>query len=587
MGCIDALMADKKDKNELANNSIYLFEGNEEFEEVLRKGADYDFAVICANSDIGFIKKLKAVFEGGEFDKNEIVKIIECLPGRIIIVGEKPDSWDNYSSSENCEEEKGEEEEKEDSYFKKWLTKRICWVSKIDINNFNLKEDGNSIDVKNLSDKEKFKLKIYEIWVEHVRDEMIKCKDCKISLEGLDEFGKAGSGGLRERALANYKILVYMLMGIFPKVDQKILEFSVLAPLNGLCLLTQNECDSLRNDILIKLNCFKIEKVLVDITSEFKKYENCLYLKNDAFKLVFEENNQTFPVYVSQCIKDWIIFLTKIEDDCLNQEVQNNLEEIINDLKTPAFGENIASGSNNKFSLNNSNSNDIKISFKRHGEKLAKKEEKENIINFTDGEYYHENLSGSTVHLSLISSQLSGDSFNNFKIIYSLMENGLLRILVADERVARFVGQNPTARENLSVSGMDVVKSLDGLPLGENVKVNIGKYASGDAESYNSLKEYINAEVYHILIIHQGILDKIASEKPELSSPKKMEEVIQFWKERFFPYVIVTSGRGTPANVPENAKFIPFSIVETTLMKQYHEKYILTKILMKSLPARR
>jgi hypothetical protein len=75
----------------------------------------------------------------------------------------------------------------------------------------------------------------------------------------------------------------------------------------------------------------------------------------------------------------------------------------------------------------------------------------------------------------------------------------------------------------------------------------------------------------YLLIIHQGIFDKIKE-----TNPRKL---ILDLKDSF-PFIQITSGRGKPENVPKGEKFIEFSNIEQ-VMKEYSEDLILTKIAFK------
>ena len=74
------------------------------------------------------------------------------------------------------------------------------------------------------------------------------------------------------------------------------------------------------------------------------------------------------------------------------------------------------------------------------------------------------------------------------------------------------------------------------------------------------------------LIIHQGILDEA-----EISNYTHF--VIKL-KDKV-PFVIITSGRGRPPTLPYGIKFLPFSVIEGFLIKNYPEKPLLCKILMR------
>ena len=84
-----------------------------------------------------------------------------------------------------------------------------------------------------------------------------------------------------------------------------------------------------------------------------------------------------------------------------------------------------------------------------------------------------------------------------------------------------------------------------------------------------------------MLIIHQGILDKwfrgVVEDKGKMAT---LYEALKY----VFSYVIITTGRGTPSNIPDMARVLPFSTIETTLFRKYTEKLVLIDAIMNILP---
>lgn len=75
-----------------------------------------------------------------------------------------------------------------------------------------------------------------------------------------------------------------------------------------------------------------------------------------------------------------------------------------------------------------------------------------------------------------------------------------------------------------------------------------------------------------VLIIHQGILDKWQADE---AGRLYTREVLK-WKDQF-PFVVVTSGRGKPSNVPRGVRFLPFPSIEACIAGNYFEKLTLTR----------
>ncbi|RKX59119.1 MAG: hypothetical protein DRP29_05290, partial [Thermodesulfobacteriota bacterium] len=201
-------------------------------------------------------------------------------------------------------------------------------------------------------------------------------------------------------------------------------------------------------------------------------------------------------------------------------------------------------------------------------------------------EYYHESLSGSSEHFVILESILTGkENYNYYKMLYQLIENGVIRIMVADERIMRYAGSNENVKTALECAGVYVVQNIDGLTLkngNEEKKVSLGDIENVGLPGYEEVKKKMKDknEDFDFFIIHQGILDKI-EESQKNGIKIDWKETIREWKKEVAPFVIVTSGRGRPVNVPENAKFLPFSVVEKTLITSYHSKFILTQMLFR------
>lgn len=89
--------------------------------------------------------------------------------------------------------------------------------------------------------------------------------------------------------------------------------------------------------------------------------------------------------------------------------------------------------------------------------------------------------------------------------------------------------------------------------------------------------------------MHQGILENFEIRKKlakqlgiELSSDlnRDLKVLIKEISE-YIPFLVVTSGRGIPSNLPENAKFISFSSLQDNVLRKSPAKSELIKILLK------
>ena len=220
------------------------------------------------------------------------------------------------------------------------------------------------------------------------------------------------------------------------------------------------------------------------------------------------------------------------------------------------------------FDVNHANAGSW-IAYRRHDNSLTKE-----II-------FAEPLSGTQSYLTQIArlaenlkkSRGGIITAEDFGLCMRLLENGLMRILVIDERVAKFVREHKTEVESTYNSmGISV--------LDDKLKTDTGV----DCETVNVLDEFKKMRCnkslsgkFEILIIHQGVLDKwFPNDKNDKT---KMGKILDGFKE-MVKYVVITTGRGTPSNIPEDAHLIPFAVVEAALFRKYPEKLILVDAVM-------
>jgi len=215
-----------------------------------------------------------------------------------------------------------------------------------------------------------------------------------------------------------------------------------------------------------------------------------------------------------------------------------------------------------------------------------------------DSLIYSERLSGAQNYFNLL-SHVPEDHYIASKIVLQLIENALLRLLVVDERVTEYLVKNSNLSEPFQYAKISVPTVVQ--------RTNNSKYDDGDFVSLTQhiripnvekdKKEYsefvqknaecgkwiildgagknINGSKYDILLIHQGVLEKL------IDTDKNRIEHFVRQLQKDIPFVIITSGRGSPSTLPDHVKFLPFSNLDSTLRKQYPEKFILTQLLMR------
>lgn len=221
----------------------------------------------------------------------------------------------------------------------------------------------------------------------------------------------------------------------------------------------------------------------------------------------------------------------------------------------------------------------------RHGDDEFKKKqggEESKEESKIDKALYFEPLSGSQSYLNSISAlqqkidclatKQSDDRLSVVREMTGMVENALLRVLVIDERATKFLKDHREVAEILKRIG---VRACD-------------EKNTGVADFPNSRFELvidegkILATDFDIVIIHQGIIDKILKGNSQRDVGNFLETL-----HRHIRYVVITTGRGTPSNIPPTARVLPFSIIEKTLFKRYPEKLLLVDTVMNILPNER
>lgn len=186
----------------------------------------------------------------------------------------------------------------------------------------------------------------------------------------------------------------------------------------------------------------------------------------------------------------------------------------------------------------------------------------------TSSSFYAEALSGSQSYLNAL------DQFElkNLDFTVRLVENALLRVLLVDERVCNFFATRPkelqACRKMRIFSGDVAMAEASQLARTDFVQLsktgNVFGIKKGD---------------FDILVIHQGIIDKWCSAHDKKTVDKLLKDL-----ENVVPFVVVTTGRGRPDNIPDDARVLPFTTVESTIFRKYPEKLVLVNTVMNILP---
>ena len=406
-----------------------------------------------------------------------------------------------------------------------FLRERLVVLSK---NEFPFKENKKDKEKETINYDE-FKLWLYSKWVDHlIILRSPEDKDLKLL---INVTGNSGHGQNGEK---------------IAEIVFKIFKNSIVDLLNE--LEYYNDSENLKNvfwgNVLNNSHSNKIEEAN-ELSSALLKSFEC---SDDAKKYV-EVSVETFWKTTKQLFMKY-----EEEIETLPEVFKANGESNVK-WKVDKYLKNVTI-------TKDENSENINISYNRHYIK-------------EDAKIYSEATSGSQIYFSILSHFDKDDEYLKSKIIFQLLENSMLRTLIIDERVSQFLQKDENMKVNFNYAQIivpDVVSISNDdkeIPLIQNLS----------NEKYHNINKIILDEIsssnYEVLIIHQGVLEKL------LGSDKNMiGEFLNQVKEKI-PFIIVTSGRGAPSTLPDNAKLLAFSNLESFLLKSYHEKFLLMQIIMK------
>ena len=266
------------------------------------------------------------------------------------------------------------------------------------------------------------------------------------------------------------------------------------------------------------------------------------YETSDIFLRKYEERIPTLPVGYSKLTDD----MQEISLATINQYFDKNNVDI--KLVT----------------------SDAMIKYCRHDKELS------------NNGFYAEALSGSQTYLNQLHQLLHSTPDGNLGQFVQLVENGLIRVLVMDERVSNFLKPRPEMIKTFSAMRIWAIDP-EMTELTENdITVRTDKLlVFSPQKEKKDFDIEIPDKTFDILIIHQGIIDKWwEGGKHDRSNVARL----LLNHQRHVPYVVVTTGRGRPDNIPNFAKVLPFSTVESCLFRSNPEKLTLVNTVMNILP---
>lgn len=197
---------------------------------------------------------------------------------------------------------------------------------------------------------------------------------------------------------------------------------------------------------------------------------------------------------------------------------------------------------------------------------------------------YNEGLSGSQSCMMQMQAFVRKP---NAEFLFQLTESALMRVLIVDERFSQFLCKRKENAKKLSWMNIWSVNTdvlLDPKVTALQMDVDVSHRTEAPLKISMDLlgKGEIPHGKFDILIVHQGIIDKMLGN----ASPDEVNTVLENLKKSV-PYVVVTTGRGIPANIPPVARVLPFSSIERYLFQEYPEKLLLVNAVMSLLPCGR
>lgn len=478
---------------------------------------DYEFVVLYGDGKNDFINLLKDC----ENKSSEVKQEIERFPFRLFIV------LDDHSELKP--------DKLDESGF---LSNRIVILNKGDIKFRNAEE---------VSD---FKLFLYKKWVRHLmkRRGVPKDKNLKMLIKLSGDHGHAKEDIVK---LIFYRFKDSLLKQIKLKNGKEDIK-EQLEIFNSSKDLLRNVTDSDIDGYKPYDDPYADSSDLINNWVELatNKYRNANEISDQlmtTIRTLQDALKKPAKIYL-EVLKDMYI---RYDEDC--QTLPKNYRGE-NSTKTGDLEDLCIDDDSSIFITDDEKVNALDVAYNRHSPVKAG--------------YYSEALSGSQIYFSLLQNLADESRYEKNKRILQLIENALLRVVIVDERVAQYYSNcNDQIRDRF-------VKGKFKIPTKITYRdKTLDLIKNPDKQDNFMAINKIDSSSYDVFIIHQGILDKIVEGSLLASFIDKIKESV--------PFVIITSGRGEPENIPENVKFLPFSNIESFVLSDFPEKYLLTQMGMK------
>lgn len=521
-----------------------------------------------------FIRELKDALAGNGEQKEKREKIkkdIEEFGKFTIFVVHNDSCFNTYSETlikpGNSEGKKISKRKpcEFDDEFKQFICKRIVFLTEMKFKELIDNNNGEKVDW------DKFKINLYLELIDHLK---VKVREISASDELLLIFNPTDDTNPTNSGFG-YQLSLLCIEQAMKKIIEDDCSQNCMSDREK---YLASDIKSLKHKFehkevdknFLKINEYNWRRKLPELFPQLSKQialplnDNnntffCNYLKNyqEPTKIlkdvygIFDQNYlpQTLPETIRN---QSIAILPKHNKDKEENKIIFSGINIINDKKEIGNDGNVAN----------------QIFYKRHIRE-GEKPKPENML-------YLESLSGAAPHFPQLCHMPEPSSKSHHYYFYGhLIENALIRIAIADERVCETFLTLRKGLEEACDAGVSFIHNVSGVKLSDSalkcdfaIELESNEGSSAIERITEETKEKLKKS--DILIIHQGILDKMTVKTDDFISSLK----------NIVPFVVITSGRGMPENLPKGVKFIPFSVVENSMLSLPHSKFNLIRQIL-------
>ncbi len=602
---------------------------------------DYDFYVLHTqglkgrekrtereNSFLNLLQDLEEKFFNDELSINEleriirdVLHIIEFYPYRFFLV--LPDKKRDESLFFKKDLKLTDDLDK----FVKFIKQRIYFIKQSEFESLIKKEEKR----KNIAPLDAFKIRLYDLWLQMMIPGGIKGErkvqpvifDLGLSEKGYKKNQLIDTGVIRGTFQTFKKFILDEFIEVYGKEKLSIQAIDILRTSEVDKRTFSGQTTFLKKWLGEADKSFPMNDLLVEnFTKVFEKYKELyctLYIKRadqiETLPMIYrpiENLNPTDNVDLN---------MGEGQNIYVNHLLQNGdwKEELLPDIQDHYKVYDRTHKTKNKDTL-------PPIGYLRHGQEHG--DEKK-------GKYFYlDYLSGGQIFYSLL-KEYPIDKKNIYpfnRLLIQLLENPIPKIMIIDERVIDYVNHNQfrqrlsnlniivpdkieiketsidqksetnflTTKDSSRLSSSYIFRTpkankedLDGTP--SVIEVEIGdKVIKIHFHNPKNTTELNNTSNFQFrisnLVIHHSIIKRFfgSEELPESPTPDlrietNADKFIRAIKLNHIPSVIITSGKGEPADLSQYAKFLPFSNIENYILQSRPEKFLLTQILLKTI----